>query len=108
MDFLMIETRFFDSDPLTGTKTLYHFDHADQTFSFEEIHDAQPILDANRRLHNDATDKSWKGELHLVASLPLPVWFKLKKEGILDDKKAFKRWLNDPANAYFRTRPGRV
>lgn len=105
---MTVETRFFDRDPLTGSTTLYHFDHADQTFSYEEILDVEPVIDANRRMHNDATDKSWKGEMHLVASIPMPIWFKLKKEGILDDKKAFQRWLNDSDNAAFRSRPGRV
>jgi hypothetical protein len=32
----------------------------------------------------------------------------LKKKGILDDQVALKRWLNDPENRYFRTRPGQV
>lgn len=104
----MIETRFFDADPLTGSHTLYHYDHADDTFSFEEVLDAQNIVDTNRALHNDATDRGWKGDIHLVASLPLPIWFKLKKEGILDDQRAFRRWLNDSSNAAFRTRPGKV
>jgi hypothetical protein len=104
----MIETRFFDRDPLTGTTTLYHYDHADDTFHFEDIRDDQALIDANRRQHNDKTDANWKGDMHKVASLPLAVWFKLKKEGIIGDKIAFRRWLNDPDNAAYRTRPGRV
>jgi hypothetical protein len=32
----------------------------------------------------------------------------LKQQGIIDDPKALRRWLNDPDNRYFRTRPGRV
>lgn len=104
----MRETRFMDRDPLTGAVTLYHYDHADDTFAYETIEDVQPLLDANRREHNDTTDHGWKGDIHRVASLPLSIWFKLKKEGILDDQRAFKRWLNDPENAAFRVRPGRV
>lgn len=104
----MIETRFFDRDPLSGSTTLYHYDHGTDQFSFEERLDTEPLLDQNRREHNDATDAHWKGDLHKVASLPLMIWFKLKKEGILDDQKRFRKWLNDPDNAKFRTRGGHV
>jgi hypothetical protein len=104
----MIETRFFDKDPITGSTTLYHYDYADDTFSFETITDHEPLIEANKRLHNDATDKNWKGDMHLVASLPLDVWFRLKKQGILKDQKALKRFLNDPDNRAYRTRPGRL
>lgn len=104
----MIETRFFDRDPISGSTTLYHFDHAEQTFSFEEIIDKQPMLEANREQHNAFTDANWKGDLHHVARLDLMTWFKLKKNGILNDQKAFRRWLNDRDNLEYRTRPGDV
>lgn len=103
-----MHTRLFDTDPLTGSTTLYHYDPADKSFSFETVEDVEPLIDHNRRQHNDATDAHWKGDMHKVASLPLSIWFKLKKEGILDDKKAFRRWLNDSANSAFRVRSGRV
>ena len=38
-----------------------------------------------------------------VASIPLVVWNDLQKKGITRDKAAFKRWLNDPDNKFFRT-----
>ena len=104
----MIETRFFDRNPLTGATTLYHYDHADDIAHFETVEDHQPVTDANTRFHIDNTDANWRGDMHLVASLPLTVWFDLKKRGILDDDKALRRWLNDPDNMLFRTRPGRV
>jgi hypothetical protein len=43
-----------------------------------------------------------------VARLPLHVYFELKRKGIADDKEAFAKWLDDPANSAWRTRPGRV
>jgi hypothetical protein len=43
-----------------------------------------------------------------VATLPLVLWMKLKQDGILDDPRALRRWLNDPDNRAFRTRPGRL
>lgn len=38
-----------------------------------------------------------------VASIPLVVYTDLKQRGIADDPIAFKEWLDDPANAVFRT-----
>jgi hypothetical protein len=38
----------------------------------------------------------------------MPLFYRLKKDGIIDDPSAMKRWLNDPDNRFFRTRPGRV
>lgn len=104
----MIETRFMDRDPLSGSTLLYHFDHADRTFTYEDIEDVEPIIERNKMEHNDRTDANWKGDWHQVARLPLSIWFKLKKAGILDDKPAMKRWLNDPDNSGFRVRPGHV
>lgn len=101
-------SRLIDTSPLTGVSTIYHYDPATGQHHYEDRQEVAPLLDMNRRRHNDATDKSWKGDMHHVASLPLIIWFKLKKAGILNDPKAFRKWLNDPDNAQFRTRPGRV
>jgi hypothetical protein len=104
----MIESRFFDKDPLSGATTIYHYDHATDKYHLERTTDYQDIVDMNRRFHNDQTDANWKGEMHMVATLPNEVWFDLKKRGILDDDKAFRRWLNDSENSAFRVKPGRV
>lgn len=104
----MIESRFFDRNPLTGATTLYHYDHADDTFTMQTLDDVQQITDQNSRINNSRTDANWRGEMHLVASLPLTIYFDLKKQGIIDDDAAFRRWLNDRDNSMFRTRPGRV
>lgn len=103
-----MDTRLIDTDPLTGTRTLYHYDPATEQFHYEDVQDVSALVEDNRRVHNDATDKNWKGDMHMVARLPMQIWFKLKKEGKLNDPKAMRRWLNDPDNAAFRTRPGRI
>ena len=48
-----------------------------------------------------------------VASIPLTVIDALNKKGILRgfkvlDEKAFRQFLNDPDNRFFRTRTGRI
>lgn len=104
----MIETRFFDRNPLTGATSLYHYDDVEKRSYIETTEDHQQQVDHNRRLDNDNTDANWRGDMHLVASLPLSVWFELKKNGTLDDDKRLKKWLNDSSNSAFRVRPGRV
>lgn len=99
--------RVFDQDRAAGITRYWHYNDELDEYTIETVQDVQPIVDANKRAYN-AEDKHYKGELHRVASLPLSVFFDLKKRGILDDQKAMKKWLNDPDNRYFRTKPGRV
>ena len=99
--------RLFDYDPLTGATEIFHYDAASDTVTFETQQPVDDLVELNKRLHN-AADKGWKGDLHRVASIPMNLYWELKERGILDDQKALRRWLNDPDNRYFRTRPGRV
>jgi hypothetical protein len=46
--------------------------------------------------------------MHKVASIPMTLFYDLKKQGIIDDPARLKAWLNNPDNRFFRTRPGRV
>ena len=57
----------------------------------------------------------WSGELYdpknKIASIPTVIVDELNKKGIMRgyhviDTPAFRRWLNDPDNAVFRTRGG--
>jgi hypothetical protein len=41
-----------------------------------------------------------------VASIPLSVYYELKRQGIADDPKALRKWLNQSENQAFRTREG--
>jgi hypothetical protein len=43
-----------------------------------------------------------------VASIPMGVYMELDAKGIARDEKAFARWLDDPDQRAFRTRPGRL
>lgn len=100
-------SRLIDTNPLTGVSTIHHYDPVTERHHYEDRLDVEPLLEMNQYRRNDAGD-DWKGDMHHVASLPLVIWFKLKKEGILADPKAFRRWLNDPANIEYRTKRGRV
>jgi hypothetical protein len=100
------DKRLFEVDPRTGISTFFHYNSDDDTFVLEKQQDAEPLLDFNKARFNDAPTR-W-GDGQLVASIPLHLFFELKQKGIIDDQNELKKWLNDPDNRFFRTRPGDV
>lgn len=104
-----METRVLDWNPEFGTKQLFHYDHATDQFHIETVYDAEDVIEFNKALDSHVgPDAKWKGDMHRVASIPLTIYMDLVKQGITKDEKAFRRWLNDPQNRFFRTRGGRV
>lgn len=108
---MSIETRPLDIDPLTGRVRLFHYNHADDTFSIETIEDVESIVEQNKALQNEDTGRY--GELNRIASLPGTLYFELKQKGIIDKQNdpngvKFKKWLRDPDNRFFRTKLGYV
>ena len=100
--------RLFDFDPMTGTTKWWHYDADRDEATIETVFEVGDIVEQNKA-HYAATDERTRwGEWSKVASIPMPLFYRLKKDGIIDDPSAMKRWLNDPDNRFFRTRPGRV
>lgn len=101
--------RLIDRDLETGIETNFHWDDAEGTFTISSKQDVTGIVDTNKSSFSGIDERAnWKGEWHHVASIPLTVYYELKRQGILDDQAAMKRWLNDRDNRYFRVRPGKV
>lgn len=72
-----------------------------------------PILEANKAAYNQVDERARWGELTRVAEIPNSVIADLNAQGIMRgfvvvDQKRIKAFLNDPANRFLRTRPGRV
>jgi len=72
-----------------------------------------PILEANKAAYNQVDERARWGELTRVAEIPNSVIAELNVQGIMRgfvvlDQKRMKAFLNDPANRFLRTRPGRV
>ena len=103
----MTGSRHVEYDPLTRARQILAADHSEAgtvlAISEQAIGDR---LDVNKALFNEPSS-GW-GEGRRVASIPLVVWEELKRNGIADDKKKLKAWLNHPDNRAFRTRPGKV
>lgn len=102
-----MDKRLFDYDPLTGTTRWFHYDDANDQFYIQTQQETEDLIDQNRRELNDS-GTNWKGDWHKVASIPLSIFVRLQKEGIVYDQEALKKWLNDPDNALFRTKHGTV
>jgi len=104
-------TMLFDEDPIMGTRTLFVPLDDDGSFQLVTQQDHEPFYqDAldERNAHDSKAVQKWKGDMHKVASIPLPVLNDLMRKGIATDPEEFKKWLNHPDNAVFRTKPGKV
>lgn len=95
--------RIFDRDEASGITRYWHVKDNGE-YVIETQQDSTQIIEANKRSYNDVSGK-W-GEHAKVASIPLSVYYELKKQGIADDPKALKKWLNQSENKAFRTRGG--
>lgn len=102
-----MDKRILSHDDFSGVTKIFHPDGDSFVIETEM---AQPIVDdiieANKTNFNEAAGPWGNGKI--VASIPIHIYWDLKRRGIADDDAAMKRWLNDPDNRFFRTRPGRV
>lgn len=100
--------RILDFDPLTGVREEYY--EIDGQYYIRQSQDVQNIIDLNKSEFNSVDERArYKSDMfNRVARLPLVVLEDLRKRGILRDKKAFLKWLDQPENRAFRTRPGKL
>jgi len=101
----------YGTDDIGATEIL----HEDsEGWTYERKMDVQPIADEARDARNLVSDygpSRWKGRTHRVATVPIVVIEKLiSKRGMawFKDNDAIKRFLNDPDNSVFRTKPGKI
>jgi protein involved in ribonucleotide reduction len=97
-----------DHDRVSGMSSHFEYDAGTDMYLLRNSQDVSGIVEANKREFNDAPRRHGDGIGRKVASIPLNIWFELRKQGITRDRKAFKRWLNDSDNRVFRTSPGTV
>jgi len=100
--------RLFDYDPETGTTKWWHYDADKDEATIETEFQIGDLIEQNKAQFNSTDERAKWGEWSRVASIPMALFHRLKQQGIIDDPAAMKRWLNDPDNRLFRTRPGRV
>jgi hypothetical protein len=95
--------RLFSRDEATGITKYWHVKNNGE-YVIETVQDSTKIIEANKRSYNEVSGKF--GEHAKVASIPLSVYYELKRQGIADDPKALRKWLNQSENRAFRTREG--
>jgi len=89
----------------------FHYDAAEDRLIIERVEDVEPVLDANKRAFDVDNKRFGKGPMHKMASIPMIVIEKVKRETGVDlllDRKAMIEFCNDRDNALFRVRPGRL
>lgn len=82
----------------------------DNKIVLNTAYDAEPSIDVARDTKNHLWDGKFRGTKELgmlkAAVLPLTIWMKLQRDGVLKDPKAFQKWLN--ANPAFKATEGNV
>jgi len=104
--------KLISADPEKGKKTFFHSD-VDGNHVSTEIN-LDPIIDAAKREANDWRPGSLIGNTQKhkqkVAEIPAPLYYQLiEKFGQpKQNPKAWRKWLNDYDNRFFRTSGGTV
>ncbi len=96
-----------------GVRKQIAHDDGEGGLVIETAQDVSGIIEANKAEYNSVDYGARWGDFTKVATIPFTVIDALNKQGIMKgfevkDTAAFKRWLNDPENRFFRTRPGVV
>jgi hypothetical protein len=104
--------RILSVDALSGRHTIAH-DDGDGGLVLETKQNVGHIIESNKQMYNQVSSQDKWGDLTHVARLPLTVVDELNKKNVMRgfavvDEKAFRMFLNDPDNRFFRTRPGTV
>jgi hypothetical protein len=106
----VIETRPFDYDPFTKIEQVFHYNHDDESITFERIqHGGGSMIEELKDRYNAFDERTpFKGDTVHVASIPAMIAQDMQRSGALDDQSYMRRWLNSWMGRPFRTRPGRV
>jgi len=95
----------FDEDPVLGTETWHHYDEATDKVTLEVRQVVDRIYEENRQERDSYDSTARFGNWRKVASIPIGLYWQLKRQGVIDDPKEFARWLNQSENKVFRTFP---
>lgn len=101
------EWMLFDSDIQLG-RFVWVRHNPDGSSTFRTDYRVDPTVEINRAQRNMA-EKNWKGDYHMVASIPLNVFHEeLAEAARQNDNKYLSKWLNDSDHRAWRTKSGRV
>lgn len=104
----MIHKKLLDVDNFTGITEYFYYDDDTDQVRIEQVQNVDHIIEQNKAQLKDTGKNTKWGEWSKVATIPISIWADLNQKGIVRDPVAFKKWLNDPDNRFFRTREGKV
>lgn len=94
-------SHLLDVDPATGSQCTFH--EEGQELVITNSQDVTAILAANQEARKNRVGRSRSEVANWVARIPNVTYWDLWTKGIIQDKVAFDRWLNQSENAVFRT-----
>ena len=102
--------RILDYDPVTKTVQFYHEDELTGDVALETRQDITAIAEHNKALFNQVDERARWGNRNIhIATIPNSILEGVRKlTNNFKDKAAFDRWMDDPDNRVFRTRPGKL
>jgi hypothetical protein len=109
-----VTSRIFKGDPLAGIRRVWHEDAMTGDVAIETVQDVTAPVERSKAEYAQFDERTpWgKGFMHKVASIPLALYWQLRRHGIYEEhdpfRRKFRKWLNDSDNRAFRTRPGRI
>lgn len=95
----------------TGVAEWMRYDPHSHVMEVRSEQIVDPIIEANKAQFNQTDERTrWRDGMNHVASIPLVVIEEYKQRGIdlMGDKTELRKFLNDPDNKFFRSRPGKV
>ena len=102
-----IITRPLDYDPVMGIRETFHYDPDTEEAWVEYEEDLQTVVDTAKALHADTDERArYHDGFNHVGYIP-PIIQHMHPE-LMYDNKALAKWLNNPDNRFFRTRPGKI
>lgn len=100
----MIRKRLFDHNPELNTTSWWYWDDSNDDVWIEEVqNDEGQLHEFAKESRKDDVGRFNDG-LHLVGSIPMPLYMKLKARHVFDDHTAFVRWWNSDEALPYKTR----
>ena len=103
-------TRTLDTDPVTKTRTVMHYDSVSDIATTYDEQNVQDIFDTAKEARKaEPSWGKWKGDWHMVGMLPNVVYWDLWQKGMLpsQDPSAFRKWWNENQGTW-NTKTGRL
>lgn len=102
-----IDRRILTRDTGACTIEMFNYNLDTGDIVIEHVQDVEAIKKYATARFNDVDERApWKDNFNHVADIPL-IFLQIHPE-LMYDNKALKKWLNDPDNRAWRTRPGRL